>query len=437
MMVLGVTDQAVIAFSSFFFFLLVTAVFLLGRKLFGNLVGALSALAVLTNLNYLDYATSGASETLFAFEIVIGAYLLILRRKGATISAFLVMLMMYFSRPQAFIFIAGLVFLWFLLRVGFKKGLLGLLGLGILGLVVDKFIIYPLSFKYPVTPVFIRGLQSILTYSSAMAVSDSLRGGAISTLTYLAVFKKVFYNLYNFYKALPAIANPYLWGLFFIGLFWWGKDKTTNSFRASVVFMTLVTFLVTALTIPFYRYLHPIVPPVYIFGVATLVEIVSKLAKPKYQTFFSLILVLFFVVGQSLGAIFLDPRFTDKLVNRDKPPVYVVLSRKLKEITKPTDIILTNLDTWGSWYGERKTVWFPLTPVVVGGRSFDAIYLTSYKMDDENYLMGREWREIFVNPTNQKILPGYKLAGEYFFEPYENYERQAARAVLLTKKQVE
>ena len=42
----GVNDLAVVSFSFFFYLLLIIFVFLLGRKLFGGLVGVISALAV-------------------------------------------------------------------------------------------------------------------------------------------------------------------------------------------------------------------------------------------------------------------------------------------------------------------------------------------------------------------------------------------------------
>ena len=183
------------------------------------------------------------------------------------------------------------MFLWLLLRFNIKKALVYFFGIGVIGLLFDKFVIYPLSFKYPITPIFMRGIQSILTYSSFNAVSDGLRGGVVSSLTITDIFKKVFYNLYNFYKALPEIANPYLWGLFFIGLFTWGKDKLQNNFKITVIFITLATFLVTALTIPFYRYLHPVIPFVYIIAIATLYEIISILVNKKYVKLVSLILV--------------------------------------------------------------------------------------------------------------------------------------------------
>jgi hypothetical protein len=128
--------------------------------------------------------------------------------------------------------------------------------------------------------------------------------------------------------------------------------------------------------------------------------------------------------------------------------VYVELSYILRDNTNPNQIVLTNLDTWGSWYGERKTVWFPLTPKQIidpstGKIPFDAIYLTSYLIDDENYYMGTDWREIFNNPTDSKkwtcdgcseIVKEFTLKRTYTVAASEDYERQDASAILLVKK---
>src|SRR3989344_3159642 len=106
--IFGISDLSVIATSSFFYLLLVLTTYLLGKKLFGELVGLLSAIAMAANINFLEYAASGASETLFAFEIILGAYFLILRKRWADILGFITLMAMYFPKPQAFIYIAGL-----------------------------------------------------------------------------------------------------------------------------------------------------------------------------------------------------------------------------------------------------------------------------------------------------------------------------------------
>lgn len=434
----GVNDFAVVMFSFTFYLLLIFSVYLLGTKLFDKTVGFLSALIIAFNMNFIDYATSGASETLFAFEIVIAMYFLSFKKLWVNAIGFVVLGAMYFSRPQAFIFMAGLFLYWLIVKLGIKKALLTFSLFGVIGFLFDKFIIYPLSFKYPLTPIFARGIQSILSYSSSAAISDGLRGAASSTLTVADIVKKVFYNLYNFYKLLPEIGNPYIWGLFFISIFVIGKNKIQSSFKYASLFMIGVTFLITALTIPFYRYLHPVMPLVTILAVSTLVEFVNVKFSKKVAILISTCLVLLMSVGQTVGALSLDVRFKNRLVNISKPPIYVLMANELRNNTSESGVVLTNLDTWGSWYGDRKTVWFPLEPYMVlnSKNNFDYIYLTSYKMEDDNYKMSDTWKKIFNDPKNQTILGEYVFKSEIQFNASENYERQDGRAVLLVKKKL-
>ncbi len=275
--IFGVSDFSVIATSSFFYLLLVLTVFFLGRKLYGNLIGVLASLAVLVNVNFLDYATSGASEILLAFLAVLAAYLITLRERKYDLLAFLSFIAIYFTRPQAIIFIAAFVFLWLVLNCGLKRAvwvsLLGLLAV----YAFDQIILYRLSLRYPtILPVFTRGLQAISQYPAGVAISNELRGAIQPKLDLVEIFKKGFYNLYNFYRALPSIASPYMWALFVIGLFKRGKDKIKNSLKIATIFMVVATFLATALTVPFFRYIHPVIPLVYLFATATLVWIVDE-----------------------------------------------------------------------------------------------------------------------------------------------------------------
>ena len=425
--IFGVSDSSVIATSSLFYLLLVLTTYFLGKKLWGKLVGLLGAISVAFNFNFLEYALSGASETLFAFEIVLGAFLFALKKRWANILGFLVLVLIYFTRAQGIIYIFGLTLLFFLLHFQPKKALGYFLAFFVVG-----------SFLY----LFVskQGLFAITQHLPGQAASNALRG-AVQETNMIALFKKVFYNLYNFYKLLPQIVSPYMWAIFIIGLFVWSKNKIENYLKLSTIFMVVVTFLVTALTIPFFRYLHPVIPLIYLFATASLVWVVKKIfSKSKTMAIVSSLLIFIFVVGQSLGVIFLDSRFKAKTINKGKPPVYVALSRILKENTNPDDIIVTNLDTWGSWYGERKTIWYPLEPKQLEGLDdeVDAIYLTSYLIDDENYYMGPEWRQVFFNPDKIEgsfILENYILAGEFEISPEETYERQGARAILLVRNQ--
>ena len=420
----GISDFSVIVTSFLYFLFSLFFVYLLTNKIYrSRLISFFSTVVVALNYNLLNYATSGASESPFIFELLAGIYFLSFKKWWANILGVVFIILMYFTRPQAIIYIFGLILYFFLNNFNWKKGLIYTFLTFVFGTICYFF-------------VSKQGLIAITQNLPGMAVSDSLRGSVVD-FNFIVLFKKVFYNLYNFYKAIPEIMNPYLFALFVIGLF-----KKPSPFKISVLFMVCLTFLVTALTIPFYRYLHPIVPLIYILGIATLVQIISSFAenmklknKSRYVVVVSTILVLFFAVGQTLGVLFLDSRFERKLHNIDKAPIYVEMSYKLKEITGKDDVILTNLDTWGSWYGERKTVWFPLEPemIIPKENEIDAIYLTSYKIDDDNYYMGEKWREMFNNPEEQIILPNYKFAGEYEFKAEDNYEREVGRAILFKR----
>lgn len=406
--VFGVNDFAVMATSFFYFLLSLIFVYLLTNNLFKNkLTAVLTTIAVGLNPNLIEYATSGGSESPFIFGLLASAYFISLRKNWANIVGFIFVVLIYFTKPQAIIYIFGLLLYYFLTNFTWKKG-----------------ITFSLITFIGGTVAYLLFSQQGLVAVNQNVASDALRG-ATSNFNLSNILKKVFYNLYNFYKAIPEIMNPYLFALFVIGLF-----KKSSTFNIFVAFTVLVTFLITASTIPFYRYLHPVVPFAYIVAIATLTEIV------KNKRFITLI-VLFFAAGQTFGSIFLDSRFESKTYNLGKPPIYVLQSRVLRDNTGGDDAIVTNLDTWGSWYGERKTTWFPLEPSMIADSvtQIDTIYLTSYKMDDENYYMGEKWREIFYNPENQAILPEFKVIGEYEFRAEDNYERENGRAILLVRNE--
>lgn len=446
--VFGVSDFSVIFTSAFFYVLLVFSTYLLGQKLFGKLTGALSTIAIAANADFLNYATSGASEILFSFLAVISFYLIVLKKRWADILFAVSLILLYLTRPQGIIFIGVLILAWLLVNFKIKKALTIFFSVSIGLIILDKLILYPLSFRYPVYPIVTRGIQALFQYSPSTAVSDALRGGTGTTITLSEVIKKSFYNIYNFYKLLPQIASPYMWGLFVIGLFIWSKTKMQNIFKISSVLIVFGSFLLAALTIPFYRYIHPVIPFMYLIAVSTLVWIASKIfKKEKYTVLASVSLVLFLVIGQTIGVIFLDSRFIKDTHNVGKPPVYVKLSYILRDNTDTDQAVITNLDTWGSWYGERRTIWFPLEPKQLIDPAtrkipFDAIYLTSYLIDDQNYYMGPDWRQIFNNPNDQKkwkcygceeIAKEFKIKGVFKVNAIEDYEKQDTTAILLVK----
>lgn len=455
--IFGANDTSVVIYSLTFFSLSLLVSYFLGRKLFGKLGGILFLTSIALGSIALSYASSSVSEIIFIFEILLGTYLFTFRKRQTDILGFIILGVMYFTRPQAFIFIGGLALYWLLLRYEIRKAFAYFFTLSVLGVALDYFVLSPLSGRFFIYSILGRGIHATSQIAVSASPSDILRGNISTSTAFYDVFKKIFYNLYNFYKLLPQIMSPYLAGFFLLGLFIKEKSKEVQSLKIATVFMVIVTFLVAAMTIPFFRYIHPVVPLIYLFAVATILKLVRMIINDQWlmdkkylpniltkRTAVGLIsafLIFFFVVGQTLGVIFLDSRYERKTKNVDKPPVYVQLSWKLKEITDSDDLILTNLDTWGSWYGERKTVWYPLEPDMLIPKSgnedpFDAIYLTSYLIDDSDYFMGDEWRQAFLHPENIQntyLRENYLFSDEIIIPASESYENIEGRAVLLVR----
>lgn len=434
----GISDTSVILTSLFFYFITILFTFLLARRLFGKLAGLLSSLAVATNINIWDYATSGASETLFMFEVVSIPYFILQRKKTTNLIALILMIICYFTRPQAFIFIAVNILFYLLLNFKFRKALVYWTAISVVGLLIDRLILMPLNGKYFLYSITGRGIHAVTQHTQAMAVSDVLRGVETQS-SILSAIKKASLNLFNFYRSIPQIMNPYLFTLFLLSLVTI-KSREQRSFTIITIIASLLSFLLAASTIPFYRYIHPSIPLIYIVGSATLVVVIRKYIKNRqYVICSSLLLMSVLVFLLSISTYLHDLRFNNARSNVSKAPLYTHLSYYLRDNTGPNDLIVTNLDTWGSWYGERKTVWFPISPdrleeVVL---DIDAVYLTSYKIDDENYYMGEEWREIFNNPrehTNKFFAEHFEFVEEYSISASDNYENREGRSVLWVKR---
>jgi 4-amino-4-deoxy-L-arabinose transferase-like glycosyltransferase len=113
--IFGINDFAVIATSFFYFLLSLVLVFLLAQKIYKDrLVSFLSTLAVGFNYNLINYGTSGASESPFIFEILAATYFVSLKKWWGNALGIVFAVLLYFTRPQAIIYILGLVFYYFL-----------------------------------------------------------------------------------------------------------------------------------------------------------------------------------------------------------------------------------------------------------------------------------------------------------------------------------
>lgn len=448
--IFGITDAAVVYTSSFFYLTAIVSLYFLGRKIFNEKVGFVASIAFIGLPAFWDYALGGASEPLFALEIILVFLLFAIKKKWSYALGLVIAIASYFTRPQGFILISAAILYWLtMVENNWKSIVLKFVGIIVLAAAFDLLVLSRLTGNTFFYSVLSKGADVSVLYTSAAPSTTGLRevlnAKELLTANASVVAKKLFYNLYNLYKLLPSIASPYLIALFVLAIFIKSKSKEEKALKVSTIYMLVLSLVATSLSIPFFRYIHPFLPIIYLFGIAALFAISEKLFIGK-KLAIVWGLVSFFVIGQALGAIFLDSRFKADRVNVGEPPVYVKLSQMLEENTNKNSLTVTNLDTWASWYGERRTVWFPTEPMGIIGKDgkigFDAIYLTSYLMNDENYYMGEGWRQIFENPDSpemwtcngcKEIAKEFKLKGIYKVASVDDYEREDATAVLLVR----
>jgi hypothetical protein len=167
---------------------------------------------------------------------------------------------------------------------------------------VDTFVLYPLSWKMPVPTLTNRAIQAVRIYAASSATSDALRGTDLVPLTDKQIAVRFFYNLYNFYRNLPNIISPYLATFFIISLLYKEKLRTSQVIKIGSALMIFGVFSLAALTLPLYRYIHPIIPLVYIFAVGAIVKSLRQNIKSRFRvTTIAMSLILLFSVGQTLG----------------------------------------------------------------------------------------------------------------------------------------
>jgi len=87
--------------------------YLLAKKIFrSKLVGILSALAVGGGYDLIHLRNKLAlPESPFIFEICCRTLFCVIKKKWANVVTVLLLILMYFTRPQAFIYIAGIILL--------------------------------------------------------------------------------------------------------------------------------------------------------------------------------------------------------------------------------------------------------------------------------------------------------------------------------------
>lgn len=436
----GVSDSSVVWSSVFFFIATIPVLFLLTKKLFNRQAAFISSLIYLFTLPLLSYARDGASEPIFIFELILISYLILLMRSWSLLIGGIVTGLIFFTKLQSYLFIP--IFLYWVFSSN-QKTLKGIYWFVLGGGVIALFHVSGLLFGnfYPNIPTYLAFQQSSLFPGDNIARADQT--GTVSIPFFLINLKiflsKLFYNLYNFYKVifafdnlLPQFASPIIVVTYLLSFadFFQKENNSVRKFRLVVLLMFFGSLLLAAATSPQVRYVHYVLPFIIILSVGFLEKVFHQVSSRFARNVLTSILIAFFIIP-FLGRVVLDARFDRHIYNPDKPYAQKALGSKLGDLTDPQGIVVTNLDSWGSWYGNRKTVLIPLD--LEGFITLDrnlgikSVYLTDYQRDNENHPLKGDWGTLFDSPdkiSNRFFLEHYTLVKEGTISALEVYENK-------------
>jgi len=415
-------------------------IYLLGYKLHSPVVGFLAVILFATNPYILEYTVNATSELFFILEILL-FFVIFISRLPKLLLIFPLVLM-YYTRAQAPVFyLSALLFLmvdFIRLRPGLRSRsvMISAVLISVIGLVLFLASGY---FIKNSTFLYLRHIGSSLMVTG-VSPGNYLRGVNLSEadFNYRRLMIKIFYNLYNFLKQPERIAHPLVIFLFLLAPF-----QRSVLFRKSyllTLFLVGLFLVFTSVTLPNARYIHPLLPLVFIFASASAVNLTSLL-RPSASLAVPL-LFLFIVSLPSLGHIYLDYRFRHTQLNYGRPPLTKVISDEFFRFIPPGQLTLTNLDSWAAWYHGLTTMWFPLStsylePKNNKPQNVRFIALTTYKEQDGDFDLG-EWKEILVNPQNppfEYIAKNYELVSQFTIQSEQVFENYPVSGVILKLRQ--
>lgn len=417
-----VTDFTITSTGLTLFVVCLFLTFLIAKKIHSTSAGLISSLLLASSLFFHDYASNATSEIFFTVEILLFTYLILQSSKLRWLSA-IPLLLMFITRQQAVVFLLSLIAFSGLFLFGSiqKKIYVFILSAIIL------FGIFKLS-KINVSSIYspLKPLYSV-QISANQPQGQYLRGETYSpsALSVKTLVSKTFYNLFNFAKAPDRLA-PAL--VFFFAL----SACFHRPLRRFALFswITLGFFtLAASATLPNARYIHPILPLIFISSAVGLLQISHR---------FLMGLALLLIILPTLGHYTLDARFRGQQFNYGQPPVYRVISNIMSKSIPSGLMIITNLDAWAAWYEGLTTMWFPLSPDMLAGYEdkVDYIVITNYKESDADFALG-PWREVVYSPeniSNKFLSENYRVFDTFTITPDQVYENQPYQGTILIRK---
>lgn len=407
-------------------------VYLISKKVTShNLPSLFAVLLFLVNKYFVEYALNFTTEITFIFFLLLAIFLLIRRKLILKLLSLLPLLVLFYIRPQAAVVILALfstAILFYLSKGNFIPKLIKLSLL-----VALIFLLIGIRYKFNYA-VLLGGYAGSLNLPTDNVQGLYLRGGARQELSLAQIFSKTFYNLYNYLRD-PSRLFPPLLGLPFLLSFFVGHKKNySKKFITYFSLTSLSLFLLAAsATLPNARYIHPVVPIVFIIASASLFSL-SHSKSIKYPTL-TFIVLAFFTILPNLGYFTLDYRFRAQQYNIDKPPVYQLISQDMASVISSNQLTITNLDAWASWYQGLTTIWFPYSPDLLADSldNISYIALTDYNTTDADFALG-PWQTVLDHPDHPEdelISSNFTLVKSFTIPASSNYQNQDYHLFIL------
>ena len=435
--IFGASDISIFFTGLFFYFLCVLLIFLITKTLASPKDGIISVCLFVSSLFFHDYLANFASEIPFMFEILLFTYLF-LKIKNPVVKWPLITLAFiaaFFTRQQTAVVLTSFFISLIVQRFAYaspkakKKVALVSTCIIFFGIISLFFTRNSLS-----SPLYLLGGSQISTREAPGAI---LRGGQISLVQGETFISKIFYNAYNFAKAPERLASPAIFFLFITFLFLKSSSKKIRFFKLFSGFSLALIIVAASATLPNARYIHPVMPLIYIGSGIALVEIGKLISHQKIINATFVLCTLLLIVLPTIGHYTLDARAISRTQNLNQPPVYRQIAKIMAENIPQGHLIVTNLDSWAAWYEGLTTMWFPLNPEMLDLKNKpEYIVITNYLEGDQDFALGA-WQEVVYNPekiSNRFLKENYTVTKTFIVHPTEDHENLEIKGTILKLK---
>lgn len=429
------TDATVAIAGLSVFALSALLLFLIGRRLHSALAGAIAALLLISNLFFFEYALNFSSDLIFTFEILLFIYLATSSSLFFRSLSLLPFVATFFTRPHAWVFFASLCAYLFYRLFRSKLPLYAKIAIVVtFALLVQQFWSY--SYKRTNHNYLPSSFVGSLFIPPQISQGTYLRGDTVKILSLKALFSKTFYNAYNFLKFPDRLTSPAIILLYFLGLF---RNRTSKHFFEFGLF-TSITFavfvLASSLSLPNARYVHPVMPLIFVLASMSLLDLLKT--NQKSIGAIKLFGVLFFLALPALGHLTIDARFRQQHNNVDRPTTVKVISDRMASHIPQGRLIITNLDAWAAWYHDLTTIWFPVSPDLLINLAVkaDFIVITNYLEADSDFAAS-DWSEVVYSPHELKsgfLKSNYRVLTTFNIDSDEVYENKPIRGTILVSQ---